>query len=293
MVKIKTYYLKQGQSSAFKTIKIRGDICEIYNLSENTKPKKIEKIIKRLKRYEINYVVLSKKIHLLSNFVNILNSHEISIYDGKWIGQYLILDIIEYLEKKQKITNNDEVTILANDLTEEVKGNINALVKKFKKVRMVTNHPEKFKKIENDLLENQGISIIISNNKKKSLINSQIIINFDFVEEEINKYNINEDAIIISICEKIKINKKRFLGIVIIDYEVKCNDDYSDLKQNDSIIENKEFYNKEIYEEKILSQYIGRTQLSEANCTKFQIVRNILKENEIVIDKIYGLNGEI
>ena len=294
MVKIKTYYLKQGQSSAFKTIKISGNICEIYNLSENIKPKKIEKIIKRLKRHEINSVVLSKEIHQLSNFVNMLNSHEIFIYDGKWIGQYLILDIIEYLEKKQKVANNiDEVAILANDLTEEVKGNINALVKKFKKVRIVTNHPEKFKKIENDLLENQGISIIISNNKKKSLLKSQTIINFDFVEEEINKYNINEDAIIISICENLKINKKRFSGIVIIDYEVKCNADYSDLKQNDSIIENKEFYNKEIYEEKISSQYIGRNQLSEANCTKFQIVRNILKENEIVIDKIYGLNGEI
>ena len=290
----KTYYLKQGQSLGLKTIKISGDICEIYSLSGNTKPKKIEKIIKRLKRYEINSVVLSKKIHLLSNFVNMLNSHEIFIYDGKWIGQYLILDIIEYLEKKQKVAkNNDEVAFLANDLTEEVKGNINALVKKFKKVRIITNHPEKFKKIENDLLENQGISIIISNNKKKSLLKSQIIINFDFVEEEINKYNINEDAIIISICEKIKINKKRFSGIVIIDYEVKCNADYSDLKQNDSIIENKEFYNKEIYEEKIHNELIGRTHLSEANCSKYEIVRNIIKEKQIKVVAVYGENGKI
>lgn len=290
----KTYYLKQGQSLGLKTIKISGDICEIYSLSGNTKPKKIEKIIKRLKRHEINSVVLSKEIHQLSNFVNMLNSHEIFIYDGKWIGQYLILDIIEYLEKKQKVAkNNDEVAILANDLTEEVKGNINALVKKFKKVRIVTNHPEKFKKIENDLLENQGISIIISNNKKKSLLRPQIIINFDFVEEEINKYNINEDAIIISIYEKIKINRKRFSGIVIIDYEVKCNEDNNDLKQNDCIIENKEFYNKEIYEEKIHNELIGRAHLSEANCSKYEIVRNIIKENKIEIDQTYALNGEI
>ena len=289
----KTYYLKQGQSLGLKTIKISGDICEIYSLSGNTKPKKIEKIIKRLKRYEINSVVLSKKIHLLSNFVNILNSHEISIFDGKWIGQYLILDIIEYLEKKQKVANNiDEVAILANDLTEEVKGNINALVKKFKKVRIVTNHPEKFKKIENDLLENQGISIMISNNKKKSLLKSQIIINFDFVEEEINKYNINEDAIIISICEKIKINRKRFSGTVIIDYEIK-QENTQNPEQKDLMLENEDFYKKEIYGEKICNELIGRTHLSEANCSKYEIVRNIIKEKQIKVVAVYGENGKI
>lgn len=289
----KTYYLKQGQSLGLKTIKISGDICEIYSLSGNTKPKKIEKIIKRLKRHEINSVVLSKEIHQLSNFVNMLNSHEIFIYDGKWIGQYLILDIIEYLEKKQKVAkNNDEVAILANDLTEEVKGNINALVKKFKKVRIVTNHPEKFKKIENDLLESQGISIIISNNKKKSLLRPQIIINFDFVEEEINKYNINEDAIIISICEKIKINKKRFSGIVIIDYEIK-QENTQNSEQKDLMPENEEFYKKEIYEEKIYNELIGRTRLSEANCSKYEIVRNIIKEKQIKVVAVYGENGKI
>lgn len=289
----KTYYLKQGQSLGLKTIKISGDICEIYSLSGNTKPKKIEKIIKRLKRHEINSVVLSKEIHQLSNFVNMLNSHEIFIYDGKWIGQYLILDIIEYLEKKQKVAkNNDEVAFLANDLTEEVKGNINALVKKFKKVRIITNHPEKFKKIENDLLENQGISIIISNNKKKSLLKSQIIINFDFVEEEINKYNINEDAIIISICEKIKINKKRFSGIVIIDYEIK-EENTQNSEQKDLMPENEEFYKKEIYEEKIHNELIGRTHLSEANCSKYEIVRNIIKEKQIKVVAVYGENGKI
>ena len=199
VIKVKTYYLKQGQSSFFKTIKVSEDICEIYNLLENTKLKKIEKIVKKLKHYEINSVVLSKKIHLISDFVNMLNSHEISIFDGKWLGQYLILDIIEKLEKNAKILEGDEVAILANDLTEEVKGNIIALLKKYKKVKIITNHAEKFKKLENDLFEKDGVAIIISNNKKKSLLKAGIIINFDFVEEEINKYNINENSIIISI----------------------------------------------------------------------------------------------
>ena len=288
MVKIKTYYLKQGQSSIFKTISLNDEVCEIYNLFENTKPKKIEKIIKKLKRNGINAVVISKEIHLITDFVNSLSSHEISIFDGKWLGHYLILDIIHKLVEKGKILDKDEVAILANDLTEEVKGSINELVKKFKKVKIITNHAEKFKKLENDLFQYQGISIIISNNKKKSLLKSGLIINFDFVEEEINKYNINENAIIISIDEKIKINKKRFSGIIITDYEVKVNEELGNI-----MIQDEEFYKKEIFEEKIYNELMGRTQLSEANCSKYEIVRNIIKENKIEIDEIYGLNGEI
>ena len=45
--------------------------------------------------------------------------------------------------------------------------------------------PKKFKKLENDLYEQNGVPIIISNNKKKSLSKSELIINFDFIEEDI------------------------------------------------------------------------------------------------------------
>lgn len=291
MIKIKTYYIKQGQSSILKTIKINKDICDIYNLSENTKFRKIEKIVKKLQHYEITSVVLSKKLHLFSKFVNMLNSHEISIFDGKWLYKFLITDIIDTLEKNRKIANNDEIAILTNDLTEEIKGNINIFARIFKRVRIVTNHAEKFKKLENDLLEKEGITIIISNNKKKSLLNSPIIINFDFVEEELNKYNINEIAVIISIDEKIRINKKRFSGIIITDYEVKVKQISTDLEQEDIIL--KEFYKKEICEAKVYNELVYRKQLSEANCSKYEIAKNIIKEKQIEIDEVYGINGKI
>ena len=56
------------------------------------------------------------------------------------------------------------------------------------------------------MLEN-GIIITITNNKKKSLMKSQIIINVDFPKELIDRYRINEYATIINIKEKLKINK--------------------------------------------------------------------------------------
>lgn len=286
VIKIKTFYIKQGQSSMFKTIKIEDNICTIHNLSEKTSIKKAEKIVKKMKKLEINSIVISKALHTNTNFINMLNAYDISNFDGKWLGQYIVADMIEYLEKKGTKLKKEELSILANDLTEEIKGNIKEFINKFKRIKIVTNHSEKFKKLENDLYEQNGVPIIISNNKKKSLSKSELIINFDFIEEAINQYNINENAIIINLDEKIKINKKRFNGMIATDYEVNSEK----IPHNDKI-EEQDFYKKEIYEEKIYNESLQRVQLSEANCSKFEVVRNIIKEYEIKIDAIYGLSG--
>ena len=288
VIKIKTFYIKQGQNSMFKRIKIENNICTIQNLSEKTKIKKVEKIAKKLSKLGVKTVIISKSLHENENFVNALKFYNITIFDGGWIGQYIIEDIIQYIEAKKMEFKKYEISILANDLTEEVKGNIKELINKFKRIKIVTNHSERFKKLEKDLYEQNGVPIIISNNKKKTLIKSELIINFDFVEEDINKYAINENAIILSLNEKIKVNTKRFNGIIITDYEVGYND-----IPDESNIEKKDFYNKEILEEKIYNESLQRVQLSEVNCTRFEVVRNIIKEYKIVIECIYGKNGKL
>lgn len=286
VIKIKTFYIKQGQTPIFKIIKTEDNICTINNFTEKTSTKKIEKIVKKMKKSDINSIVISKALHKNMNFINMLNAYDITTFDGKWLGQYIIVDIIEYIEKRERKLKKDELAILANDLTEEIKGNIKELINKFKRIKIVTNHSEKFKKLENDLYKQNGVPIIISNNKKKALSKSELIINFDFIEEDINQYNVNENGIIISLDEKIKINKKRFNGTIITDYEVN-----SEKIPYNSNIKAEEFYNKEIYEEKVYNESLQRVQLSEANCSKFQIIRNIIKQYEIKIDAIYGLNS--
>ena len=49
---------------------------------------------------------------------------------------------------------------------------------------------------------------------------SQIILNIDFPKELINKYNIQDEAIIVNVKGTVKINKKRFNGLNINDYEI-------------------------------------------------------------------------
>lgn len=98
--------------------------------------------------------------------------------------------------------------------------NIKLFIKQYKRVNIVTNHIEKFKKIEKQILEDEGVMITVTNNKKKSLSKSKIILNVDFPTELINKYQIYDEAIIINLKGNVKINKKRFNGININDYEI-------------------------------------------------------------------------
>jgi hypothetical protein len=103
------------------------------------------------------------------------------------------------------------------------------------------------------MLEN-GIIITITNNKKKSLMKSQIIINVDFPKELIDRYRINEYATIINIKEKLKIKQKRFEGRIINDYEIKLKNNYFGEK-----IVDRQYYCKDLYE----SELHKKTQYKE------------------------------
>ena len=284
------YYIKQGQSSIFKYIKIIEDECEILKIISKTTPKKLEKIVEKIKKKDINPIVLSKEVKQNQKFLEMLNNYAITIFDGKWLMQYILQDIIEYLKEKQKIAIDDEITILSNDLNNEVKQNIKTFANKYKKIRIVTNHIDKFKKLEQELYEENGTSIIITNNKRKALAKSELIVNFDFVQETINQYNINENAIIINLSEKIKINKKRFNGIIITDYEVKIEKDNEEKEEilKEIIQKEMEYSLKEILEEKIYSH-----TKKQPSINTFPIVKNILKKYKIKIKELNGLNGVI
>ena len=284
------YYIKEGQSSIFREIKLYENECRISRLNSNSSKKKIEKIVKKIKKKKIEEVVLSKEIKQNKEFIQELNNYDITIFDGKWFMQYMISQIICYLEKKEKISTVEEITILANDLTNEVKQNIQKFLNTYKKIRIVTNHLEKFKRIEEELYETTGISIILTNNKRKALSKSELIINFDFVQETINQYNIYEKAIIINLNNVIKINKKRFCGLVITDYEVEFlkneKQNESELLELDDILKKQEEFSlKETLEEKIYSSV-----RNTPNYNMFETVENIIKTYNIKISKLYGIN---
>ena len=69
--------------------------------------------------------------------------------------------------RKEKIKKEETtISILINDLTEIELENIKILAENYKNLNIVTNHIEKFKKLEDKFMEN-GIMITIGNNKRK------------------------------------------------------------------------------------------------------------------------------
>ena len=281
-----TVYIKEMQN---KRITIKSLLNKIDILNDETKTvyfipvnpnKKIhkfrinmisKKIIKLLEQEGTNRVVLSeylKKVELLKNN---LYSENINVLNGRFLFKCLSLNIIKYILKiKDKDINKSNVCILVNDFTSINTDIIIEIAKSVKSLSIVTNNIQRFKKIENYLYSEYGILLNIVNNKKTSLLRSQIIINIDFPEELINKYRINLKAIIINTNEKIKIYNKKFSGINANYYKIRIPKKYK----------LKGFLNEEIYESIIYDYSLKEMQ-------------NRLEMEDIELLDLIGNNGTI
>ena len=153
--------------------------------------------------------------------------------------------------------------------------NIKEIAKKYKNVNVVTNHMEKLKNIEKQL-EDEGIIIAVTNNKKKSLSKADLILNIDFSKELINKYRINENAIIVNTKGKIKINEKRFNGLNVHNYEIDFREDKKDEK-----ILNQKYYIKDLYEAELYKKQ------------RLEAIRQKIKLDKVEIKKLILNNGEL
>ena len=148
-------------------------------------------------------------------------SYNYEIVDGRWLFQMLLFDVLEYVIKKLKIKQEEiKIGILVNDISELAIYAIKKLVTRYKYVKIVTNHIDRFKNIEEKISEEQGIFINVGNNKRKILSKTNIILNLDFPTELINRYAINNTATIINFKGNVKIKNKRFNGLNINDYEI-------------------------------------------------------------------------
>lgn len=229
-----------------------------------------KKTIKILDKSNSQKVVLSKKIKQQEVYMNYLNAHNYIIVDGKWLFKMLIFEVIEYvIDKKFKEKKDVSISILTNDISEMTIYIINNLAKKYKDMKVVSNHIEKLKKIEEKVMENEGILIHISNNKRKVISNIDIVLNLDFPTELINRYRINNEAIIINFNGNVKIKDKRFNGLNINDYEIEWKNAPFE-KETINKFFMKDLYETEIYQKQPIEK------------TLFQIKKDKIKIKELV-----------
>ena len=205
-----------------KKIIINKNVSKI-NLKK--KMKIVGKMQNKLDKNNCKKVVLSKSLKSNTEFLNLIYTKNIEVVDGRRLFKMFILEIVELIEKEFNMEKREsQIAILSNDYNRFVAKVIKELAPQCKFLNIVTHNIQKFENLEESLKED-GIIINITNNRKKSLLKSQIILNLDFPEEVINRYSILDKAIIVNFEEAIKIKKKRFSGMVINWYKLILKND--------------------------------------------------------------------
>ena len=242
------YYIKEIDKPSkiaewLHIVKLENDMISLpiteTSLDEKTAYKLAIKTKTILDTTNSKKLVLSKQVKQQENYVKYLYSYNYEIVDGKWLFQMLLFHVLEYIIRKLKIKEEEiKIGILVNDISDLAIYAIKKLVTKYKYVKIVTNHIDCFKNIEEKISEEQGIFINVGNNKRKILSKTNIILNLDFPTELINRYTINNTATIINFRGSVKIKNKRFNGLNINDYEI-------DWKTNPQLTK---FEAKDVYE---------------------------------------------
>ena len=274
---MKTFYIEKLDKHRFNLykMKIEKDNFKIYANLE--KERNIIKVIKKLIKNGTTNVVLSKELCENRDLINAINSSGIDIFDGRWLEKYLVFEILDYVIKQIGLKKEEiEFAITTNEITDISIEIIRTLATQYRRLTVVTNHIEKLKKIEKEIYEKHGVLIVISNNQKKSLLRPRIILNLDFNKEVLNRYKINEKAIIINLEGNMKIETKRFNGININDYEIEVGKEEIVWRENA-----KKFKNKDLLE---AIMYMKGS---------FNNIRNKISKNKISIKEVFGVNGKI
>ena len=276
---------------------IRPNICyrKAFNI---TRKYEIDKnhclyIVPKIKDSKIIKQIISK-----NNLARIVLSSNLKKYENELkfqsenIVKYFILNILEYIKEKTNIeTEMQNIYILSNKYNDNNSSIINSLINIVKTTTIVTSDIKKYKKYEDRVFNEYGILLNITNNKRKALKNANVIINLDFTNEDIKKYKMNKNSIIINTRNE-KMNIQYFQGIIInnieiyIDKSIQYERIYNDFRANDifvAYIINKLEYNEileQIKENKInIKSIIGNRGIIEKKEFE-QYCKNILTNDK-------------
>ena len=257
-----------------KRNKIGDDILYII---PNLEDKKLqEKLKNKLENEDKNFkIVFSYK---LEKIVNIDIKQK--IIKGKQVLKYMVEEVLNYIfdmdNEKEKIEFQD-IYILQKYHSLETIDMIEYLLNKVRMINIITNQVNKYKALEEKIYL-EGYTIAVSNNKKKALKRARIILNMDFTKEDIIKFNINRNAIIINLTNEKIDNLIGFDGIIVNNIKINMSD-----KQVE------EFKQKQIFYE------FDQCELYESILKSGNFLNQInkIRDNKIKIESLIGNNGKI
>ena len=149
------------------SVKKRNDSIELviprYNsIAEKLYNKKIYKnLIDILYNNNVDAIVLAKVLKKDNILKNVLYQENLNIINGRFLFEIIIIDCLEYIAKKQnKELNALEITILINDISQQILEQLMVIIEKVSSVHIVTNNVNRFYKFEEKIRDKFGIAAL-------------------------------------------------------------------------------------------------------------------------------------
>ena len=210
-------------NEVIKIVKKLEKIEEIEKAEKNKKIKETDEIkkIEKIKRISEQNLEENKSKTNTFSIVDLVNEIE----QSKNIYCENSIEILNNIMKDgKKETKEQSVYILLEQSSNLNNIKIKEMLNQYKIVYIITDNVKQYRKIE-QFADEEAEMLIILNNRKKSLSKAKYIINYDFRQEDIEKFNINRTATILNVAQnKIKIYQG-FQGIVINNIRLKSEKD--------------------------------------------------------------------
>lgn len=200
-----------------ETIKYKNKKIIILYSSRNFKNNNFFKKLNKKLLKENNKIVLSYDIcDLLNKTRNTFLNTYIEEYK-KQKDEFLkhINEVVVYILKLQnKRIEESNLYFLCKKYSVISSENIAKMSDNCKSINIVTSSLNSFKALE-EMLDENGIPVTISNSKRKGVSKANIIINFDFNQEELSEFYIKRNAIILNLSKFNIFKLVGFEGVII------------------------------------------------------------------------------
>ena len=256
----------------------------IISVSNKEKTRVKKRLTKFILKQKIDTLVFSKDLEgeFKEEICNLLNDNfGIDVLNGKKLMELMDFDIVKYIIDIQQVDmKQEEIYII---FKKDNSLNLNFLkrfIENFRMTNVVTNDIERLKNVQDNLLEQDGILISVSNNKRKALKRAKYVLNMNLSKTELEKYKINRNAIIINIKENVKYEDVNFDGINVNYFEITLPDEY--VEKFEQIGENFDYV--KLYESELLKDMQGKS---------LEDIYTKIKSDEVRVDGLIGNNGKI
>lgn len=177
-------------------------------------------------------ICVSDNLRENKQFMRFANENSFNIMDGKWLFKIMVDQIVAFIvELKNETLESQTVSILCHSLDGTIVEKIKEICQKVKICNILTRNIKQFQKLEEEIYQANGIILNVSNNYKRAVAKSNIIINFDFLSKDLEKCIFSKNAYMINIDKNVTMDKRDFMGKNIVFFETNMPEKYAGYQQ--------------------------------------------------------------